>query len=140
MSPSFPFCSSPPLIRVPNGSGRTSKRSGRFTLQITSKGFQFLLEDRLAQIWQVLMYYVGVKTVRTSLRYGDRMALMCAVGKGKTRRGRWCGDFKVVFHVGQHATRPSKLLSSRTHASHTTDSCPPRHTPPRLFHPPNQKS
>lgn len=43
---------------------RTNKRSGRFTLQITSKGFQFLLEDRLAQIWQVLMYYVGIKTVR----------------------------------------------------------------------------
>ncbi|KAI5449050.1 RNA polymerase II transcription factor B 52 kDa subunit [Naganishia albida] len=42
----------------------TNKRSGRFTLQITSKGFQFLLEDRLAQIWQVLMYYVGIKTAK----------------------------------------------------------------------------
>lgn len=27
-------------------------------LKITSKGFQFLLEDRSAQIWQVLMYYI----------------------------------------------------------------------------------
>jgi hypothetical protein len=27
-------------------------------LKITSKGFQFLLEDRSAQIWQILMYYI----------------------------------------------------------------------------------
>lgn len=27
-------------------------------LKITSKGFQFLLEDRSAQVWQILMYYI----------------------------------------------------------------------------------
>ncbi|GHJ90361.1 hypothetical protein NliqN6_6763 [Naganishia liquefaciens] len=49
----------------------TNKRSGRSTLQITSKGFQFLLEDRLAQIWQVLMYYVTKRTFENPRHGGD---------------------------------------------------------------------
>ena len=32
-------------------------------LTITSKGFQFLLEDRQTQLWQILMYYLAVKEV-----------------------------------------------------------------------------
>ncbi|KAJ9099238.1 hypothetical protein QFC21_004118 [Naganishia friedmannii] len=44
---------------------RTNSRSGgrsSSALQISSKGFQFLLEDRAAQIWQVLMFFVAEKT------------------------------------------------------------------------------
>jgi hypothetical protein len=33
-------------------------------LTITSKGFQFLLEDRQTQLWQILMYYLTLKEVR----------------------------------------------------------------------------
>jgi hypothetical protein len=53
------------LLCVDTWSSRdsTNRRSGRSTLQISSKGFQFLLENRLAQIWQVLMFFVAAKTV-----------------------------------------------------------------------------
>lgn len=33
-------------------------------LTITSKGFQFLLEDRQTQVWEILMYYLSIKEVR----------------------------------------------------------------------------
>ena len=32
-------------------------------LTITSKGFQFLLEDRQTQLWQILMCYLTLKEV-----------------------------------------------------------------------------
>ncbi len=40
---------------------RTTNDSGGY--QITSKGFQFLLEDRSVQIWQILMFYVQLRKV-----------------------------------------------------------------------------
>lgn len=33
-------------------------------LTITSKGFQFLLEKRQTQLWEILMYYLSAKEVR----------------------------------------------------------------------------
>lgn len=30
-------------------------------LKITSKGFQFLLEDRQTQLWQILMFYLALR-------------------------------------------------------------------------------
>lgn len=34
-------------------------------LTITSKGFQFLLEDRQTQVWEILMYYLTLREVST---------------------------------------------------------------------------
>ena len=42
-------------------------------LKITSKGFQFLLEDRSAQVWQILMYYI--KEGMVSLNRGSNLRL-----------------------------------------------------------------
>ena len=36
-------------------------------LTITSKGFQFLLEDRQTQLWQILMYFLAFKEVSSAL-------------------------------------------------------------------------
>jgi hypothetical protein len=35
-------------------------------LTITSKGFQFLLEDRQTQLWQILMFYLNLREVSGS--------------------------------------------------------------------------
>ena len=46
---------------------RSTDPTGRHTsldrLTITSKGFQFLLEDRQTQLWQILMFYLTLKEV-----------------------------------------------------------------------------
>lgn len=39
------------------------RRSGSSQLTITSKGFQFLLEDRQTQVWQILIYYLTQREV-----------------------------------------------------------------------------
>lgn len=41
----------------------TGERASLDRLTITSKGFQFLLEDRQTQLWQILMYYLASKEV-----------------------------------------------------------------------------
>jgi transcription initiation factor TFIIH subunit 4 len=41
----------------------TGERPNLERLTITSKGFQFLLEDRQTQVWEILMYYVTLREV-----------------------------------------------------------------------------
>lgn len=46
-------------------SGDMSRRNPNiYRLTITSKGFQFLLEKRQTQLWEILMYYLSAKEVR----------------------------------------------------------------------------
>jgi hypothetical protein len=49
-------------------------------LKITSKGFQFLLEDRSAQIWQILMYYIQQGMVSSLFSLSCVSALWPEVG------------------------------------------------------------
>ena len=46
----------------------TGQRPNMDRLTITSKGFQFLLEDRQTQLWQILMYYLSWKEVTVYCR------------------------------------------------------------------------
>jgi hypothetical protein len=46
----------------------TGQRPSLYRLTITSKGFQFLLEDRQTQLWQILMYYLASREVSWSSR------------------------------------------------------------------------
>ncbi|RSH83453.1 RNA polymerase II transcription factor B 52 kDa subunit [Apiotrichum porosum] len=48
-------------------------------LTITSKGFQFLLEDRQTQLWQILMYYLAGKQARGE-NAADILSLFFSLG------------------------------------------------------------
>lgn len=41
----------------------TGERPNMDRLTITSKGFQFLLEDRQTQVWEIMMYYLTLREV-----------------------------------------------------------------------------
>ena len=41
----------------------TGRKPSVDRLTITSKGFQFLLEDRQTQLWQIVMFYLTLKEV-----------------------------------------------------------------------------
>ncbi|KAL7422462.1 RNA polymerase II transcription factor B 52 kDa subunit [Cryptotrichosporon argae] len=59
-----------------NGTGRNTNYD---RLTITSKGFQFLLEDRQTQLWQILMFYLAGKQ-RTVERASDVLSLFFSLG------------------------------------------------------------
>jgi hypothetical protein len=74
-------------------------------LKITSKGFQFLLEDRAAQVWQVLMYYIEQGMVSSSSSLIRRIGSECNADLLRfdvleRRSGvywRWSGCFEIVI-------------------------------------------
>jgi len=74
-------------------------------LKITSKGFQFLLEDRAAQVWQVLMYYIeqGMVSLFSSLirAFGSGCSADLWRFEFLERRSgvywRWSGCFEIVI-------------------------------------------
>jgi hypothetical protein len=45
-------------------------------LTITSKGFQFLLEDRQTQLWQILMFYLNLREVSGWLRAAELVSIV----------------------------------------------------------------
>lgn len=47
-----------------NSGDMTGRNPNINRLTITSKGFQFLLEKRQTQLWEILMYYLSAKEVR----------------------------------------------------------------------------
>lgn len=56
-------------------------------LTITSKGFQFLLEDLHVQLWQILMYYVELREVCASFNLSTYLT---ACRNWNTSQQRFC--------------------------------------------------
>nr|ODN91824.1 transcription initiation factor TFIIH subunit 4 [Cryptococcus depauperatus CBS 7841] len=51
----------PQVLELLHASGLMTDPLNANRLTITSKGFQFLLEDRQTQLWEILMYYLSAK-------------------------------------------------------------------------------
>ncbi|WWC62915.1 uncharacterized protein I303_105513 [Kwoniella dejecticola CBS 10117] len=60
-------------------SDATGQRPNLNRMTITSKGFQFLLEDRQTQLWEILMYYLNAKEANSE-RSAEVLSMFFTLG------------------------------------------------------------
>lgn len=91
-------------------------------LTITSKGFQFLLEERQTQLWQILMYYLASKEVG-----GSPFCWMWRKADEQARNERSAEVLSLFFslgcmQLGQVSPSPLPSLSLFPHSSSANES------------------
>jgi transcription initiation factor TFIIH subunit 4 len=80
----------------------TDQRYSLDRLTITSKGFQFLLEERQTQLWQILIYYLTLQEVRFQAHV--RLRKLMTANRSAVRY-RTFGLLQPRLHAARHSTR-----------------------------------
>ena len=88
----------------------TDQRYSLDRLTITSKGFQFLLEERQTQLWQILIYYLTLQEVRLI-----PSVYLCGLTSANRSKIRYSSV--GVLQLGVYATWHGQLLSRRPRCS-----------------------
>lgn len=79
---------------------QTGQKPSYDRLTITSKGFQFLLEDRQTQLWQVLVFYIMGKQ-RSGENAADVLSLFFSLG---------CMELGQDYSASKSFPRSQKIL------------------------------